>query len=73
MSFRLFNLNMTYDLTESIGLRLGVDNLLDKAPPIGNVNTSANLALGQLPGGAFNTQFYDTIGRRFYFGANVQF
>ena len=72
-SYDLFNLQMTYDLTPDVGLRFGVDNLLNEAPPIGNVNTSANLSLGQLPGGAFNSQFYDTIGRRFYIGANVEF
>lgn len=72
-AYDLFNLNMTYDLTQDVGLRFGIDNLLNKAPPIGNVNTSANLSLGQLPGGGFNSQFYDTIGRRFYLGANIQF
>lgn len=72
-SYNLFNLNATYDLTPDIGLRFGVDNLLNKAPPIGNVNTSANLAVGQLPGGAFNSQFYDTNGRRFYLGVNFEF
>lgn len=72
-SYNLFNLQLTYELTPDIGLRLGVDNLLNEAPPIGNVNTSANPALGQLPGGAFNSQFYDTIGRRFYLGANIEF
>ena len=72
-SYNLFNLNATYDLTPDIGLRFGVDNLLNKAPPIGNVNTSANLAVGQLPGGAFNSQFYDINGRRFYLGVNFEF
>ncbi|MGC1269020.1 MAG: hypothetical protein WA842_00310 [Croceibacterium sp.] len=56
-----------------MGLRFGVDNLFNKAPPIGNVNTTANLSLGQLPGGAFNSSFYDTNGRRFYLGANIKF
>jgi hypothetical protein len=40
---------------------------------VGNINTAANLTLGQLPGGGFNSQFYDTIGRRFYLGANIEF
>lgn len=72
-SYDLFNLNASYDLTDDIGLRFGVDNLFNTRPPIGNVNTAANIAVGQLPGGGFNSSFYDTNGRRFYVGANIQF
>jgi outer membrane receptor protein involved in Fe transport len=72
-SYNLFNLNVSYDVTPDIGLRLGVDNLFNKAPPVGNFNAAADLSLGQLPGGSFNSQFYDTIGRRFYLGANIEF
>ncbi|HEU4650369.1 MAG TPA: TonB-dependent receptor, partial [Croceibacterium sp.] len=72
-SYDLFNLNTTYQLSEDIGLRFGVDNLFNKAPPLGNINTVANVSLGQLPGGAFNSGFYDTVGRRFYLGANMRF
>src|SRR5690606_16092902 len=72
-SYNLFNLNMTYELTPDIGLRFGVDNLFNKAPPLGNINSTADIALGQLPGGAFNSQFYDTMGRRFFLGANIEF
>ena len=72
-AYDLFNLSATYQLTEDVGLRFGVDNLLNKAPPIGNVNTAANIDLGQLPGGGFNSQFYNTNGRSFYLGANVRF
>ena len=72
-AYDLFNLNATFQLNDSVGLRFGVDNLLDKAPPLGNVNSSANIALGQLPGGAFNSAFYDINGRRFYLGANIKF
>ena len=75
-AYDLFNLNVTYNLTPDIGLRFGVDNLLNEAPPVGNVNTVANptaFTVGSLPGGGFNSQFYDTIGRRFYLGANISF
>ncbi|HEY6817039.1 MAG TPA: TonB-dependent receptor [Croceibacterium sp.] len=72
-AYNLFNLNSSYELNDKINLRFGVDNLFNKAPPIGNINTAANISLGQLPGGAFNSQFYDTIGRRFYLGANIEF
>jgi outer membrane receptor protein involved in Fe transport len=72
-AYDLFNLNASYAITEDIGVRLGVENLLNTAPPRGNVNTTADLALGQLPGGGFNANFYDVQGRRFYFGANIEF
>jgi iron complex outermembrane recepter protein len=72
-SYSLFNLNTSYTLSDTVRLRFGVDNLLNKAPPTGGVNTAANPALGQLAGGAFNTLYYDTNGRRFYLGANFQF
>ena len=72
-SYDLFNLNGSFDVTEDVSVRFGVDNLFDKAPPRGNVNTTANLALGQLPEGGFNNSFYDVQGRRFYLGANVSF
>jgi iron complex outermembrane recepter protein len=72
-AYDLFNLNASYQLSDDIGIRFGIDNLLNTAPPIGNVNTTANLALNQLPGGGFNSSFYDIQGRRFYLGANVEF
>ena len=72
-SYDLFGLRTSYQVNDAVRIRFGVDNLLNKAPPIGNVNTVANVGAGQLPGGAFNSQFYDTNGRRFYLGANMQF
>jgi outer membrane receptor protein involved in Fe transport len=72
-SYDLFNLSGNISVTRDLRIRLGVDNLMNKRPPIGNVNTAANLALGQLPGGAFNTQFYDIVGRRFFLGVNAKF
>lgn len=75
-SYNLFNLNATYQLTEDIGLRFGVDNVLNTRPPIGNVNTVANptnFGATSLPGGQFYPQYYDTNGRRFYLGANLRF
>jgi outer membrane receptor protein involved in Fe transport len=72
-AYDLFNLNASYDITPDIGIRFGIDNLLNTAPPFGNVNTTADLTTGQLPGGGFNGTFYDVQGRRFYIGANLQF
>ncbi len=72
-AYNLFHLNGTYALTDDVNFRFGVDNLFNKAPPVGSVNTAANPALGQLSGGSFNAGNYDTNGRRFYFGANLKF
>ncbi|MDB5717552.1 MAG: TonB-dependent receptor-like protein [Sphingomonas bacterium] len=72
-SYDLFNLIGTAALTEDVSLRFGVENLFDKAPPLGNINTAPNLAAGVLSGGAYNAQFYDIIGRRFYIGAKAKF
>jgi outer membrane receptor protein involved in Fe transport len=77
-SYNLFSLNGNYALTENMTIRLGVDNLFDKAPPLVNYNTNfdntgATPGLPTLRGGGYNSNFYDTLGRRFYVGANVKF
>ncbi len=73
-SYNIFHLNANYQLSEDIGLRFGVDNLFNKAPPLGgNLNPNYNLATGQLRQGMFLTAVHDTSGRRFYAGANFRF
>lgn len=74
-SYNLFHLNGGYALTDNVNLRFGVENLFDKAPPYTNRNPANDQPMvnGNLPGGGYNAQFYDTIGRRFYLGANVKF
>jgi outer membrane receptor protein involved in Fe transport len=74
--YNIFHLNGSYQLSEDIGIRFGVDNLFNKAPPIGQYNPNAVLANGQLPYVApagFLTGTHDTNGRRYYVGANVRF
>lgn len=70
-SYNLFNLQGSYALTNAVNLRFGVENLLNKAPPLSGRNPGASLPT--LPGGGFDAQNYDTNGRRFYLGANVKF
>ncbi|HSQ95065.1 MAG TPA: TonB-dependent receptor, partial [Croceibacterium sp.] len=77
-SYDLFSLNGSYAMTSNVNIRLGVDNLFNRAPPLVNYqsnfdNTGANTALQTLRGGSYNSQFYDTLGRRFYIGANAKF
>jgi len=71
-SYDLFSLNSSYNVTENMMFRFGVDNLFDKAPLFGNQSTTANPALFQLPGGALDLDNYDALGRRFYLGVNVK-
>jgi iron complex outermembrane receptor protein len=69
-SYDIFNLLGSIAVTQDIVLRFGAENLFDKAPPLGNVNSAP--PAGQISGGAFNAQFYDTIGRRYYLGIKTK-
>ena len=69
-AYSLFNLGLTYEVTENVRLRGGVDNLFDQAPPLEEQNLGLPSFL--LPGGSYSNQ-YDLFGRRFYFGANLSF
>jgi iron complex outermembrane receptor protein len=77
-SYNVFALQGNYQLTDDIGLRFGVDNLFDKAPPRTGINTAntSPATNGQLPGGGIGGVgggLYDTLGRRFYLGGNIRF
>lgn len=72
-AYDLFALNGSYALTDNVTIRAGVDNLFNKKPPLTGVNPANNPAIGQLPGGSYNAQYYDTLGRRFSLGANMKF
>jgi len=74
-SYDLFNLSGMVNINSAVNLRMGVDNLFNKAPPYTGVNpaNSQPAVDGNLPGGSYNAQFYDTTGRRFFVGATVKF
>jgi outer membrane receptor protein involved in Fe transport len=74
-AYDLFGLNASYDVTDNVTFRAGVDNLFDKSPPLTGINTANTTpdANGLLPGGSYNATYYDTLGRRFYVGANMKF
>jgi len=76
-SYNIFHLSGSYQVTEDIGIRAGVDNLFNKAPPLGlynpNVTAATAATNGVLKGGAFLTGVHDTNGRRFWVGATVRF
>ena len=74
-SYDVFALDASYDVTDNFTIRAGVENLLDKSPPLTGINTANTTPTvnGLLPGGNFNSTYYDTLGRRFYVGANMKF
>jgi iron complex outermembrane receptor protein len=71
-AYNLFSLNAGYEVTDNLSVRLGIDNLFNKRPPLTNVDVNINTAAGELPGGGYSL-FHDVQGRRFSLGANVQF
>ena len=52
-----------------------MENLFDKNPPLGGINTANTdpATTGNLSGGSYNASYYDTLGRRFYIGAYMKF
>jgi outer membrane receptor protein involved in Fe transport len=63
-----FDLSFGYDIREDFTVRLGVNNILDRDPPL---TTTAAIE----DGGNGNTypQFYDATGRYLFLSASVQF
>lgn len=70
-AYDLFSLNAGAKVNQTVSMRIGVDNLFDKAPPFGNINP--NPIYPGLPGGSLSTNNYDTLGRRFYIGVTAKF
>ncbi len=63
-SFSYFDLGFGYELSESLNMRFGINNLLDQQAPnmadaIGNNNT--------------DTGIYDVFGRSYYMSFSYQF
>jgi iron complex outermembrane recepter protein len=69
-SYSLFDLVGSYQLLDNLRLRFGIENVFGKEPPIVGRNPSD--ASGMY-GGSFSAQNYDTVGRRFYLGARINF
>jgi len=74
-AYDLFNLHGTFAVTPGIILRAGVDNILDKDPPIVERNLAP--APGTLAGGSVAAGLgagrYDILGRRYYVGVQAKF
>ncbi len=71
--YQIYDLSATYAIGEKIRIRGGVDNLLDRDPPIQGRNL---VQVNGLTGGQavpVTATPYDPLGRRFYVGASVNF
>jgi outer membrane receptor protein involved in Fe transport len=74
-----YHATSSYDILDASGrytfgtnweMRFGIDNLLDKNPPVVNLRTVAE---GYTQTGVTNAAFYDVLGRRYYVGMKFQF
>ncbi|HEX6997469.1 MAG TPA: TonB-dependent receptor [Gammaproteobacteria bacterium] len=70
-AYNLYDLIGRYEVSDSISLRFGVENLFNEEPPLQGRDVAARFP--NLPGGSFNINNYDINGRRAYFGATIQF
>ncbi|KPK76072.1 MAG: hypothetical protein AMJ79_08365 [Phycisphaerae bacterium SM23_30] len=67
--YMLFDLTGSYNLTNTVMLRFGIENLLNKKPPLTGADTTP--AAGGLTGGGLAGGNVDTLGRRFYMGVRM--
>lgn len=72
-AYDLFNLSGSFAVTKDATVRWGIDNLLDKAPPLTEYNASSTGLANSIGGNPYNSYFYDLNGRRFYVGASFKF
>ncbi len=74
-SYDLVDLSLGYSFSKALQLRFGVDNLIDKKPPINGYNPGAGGpgTTGYAPGSIASGAVYDTLGRSFYAGMRMSF
>jgi len=75
-AYDIFNLSGNVKITKDASIRIGVDNLFDKAPPLTEVNSAppaGTVAGGAVGGAAAGNLMYDILGRRYYIGATFKF
>nr|WP_243452908.1 TonB-dependent receptor [Polymorphobacter multimanifer] len=63
-AYNLFDLSFSYQMTDNVGFNLGVNNLLNRQPPI--------VGTGQEQSNTF-PGVYDVLGRDFFISANFRF
>ncbi len=65
--YHVFDLAGRWTMTPNVDLRLGIDNLFDRAPMITSSSPTSSGSGSTSPG------YYDVLGRRFYAGATARF
>jgi outer membrane receptor protein involved in Fe transport len=70
--YDVFDFSAAWDVNEKTTLRMGMDNVFDKAPVITGRRTAGdpNPTSGQ---GTTEAGFYDILGRQFYLGVQAKF
>lgn len=68
-----FDLSASTKVGDHLDLRLGVNNLMDRRPPLINSNGSLSNCPGVYCNGGTFPGVYDALGRYIYFGATVEF
>jgi iron complex outermembrane receptor protein len=67
-SYSLFDFTAGWAVTDTIALRLGIDNLLDRDPEVVGYDPNVTNAQGLTQAG-----YYDVLGRRLYVGVKLNF
>ncbi|MBC3807701.1 TonB-dependent receptor [Undibacterium seohonense] len=65
-----FDVNFAYALTKNLGLSFGINNLLDKDPPV--ISTNATGTGGSSNGNTY-PQVYESMGRKIYANVTAKF
>jgi outer membrane receptor protein involved in Fe transport len=77
-AYDILDLSGGYSFSRTLQLRFGVDNLLDKAPPINGYNPGTGTAqgpgaTGYSPGSIATGAAYDVLGRQYFVGLRMSF
>jgi len=72
-AYDLFNLSASITAYDNVTFRFGVDNLLDKDPPLVEYNAASTGLANSVGGNPINAFFFDLVGRRYYAGVNMKF
>ena len=72
-SFDYLDLSGDWQVREGIDLRAGVNNILDKDPPILDTNSVAASNLAGFGNGNTYPGVYDALGRTIFVGATIKY
>jgi outer membrane receptor protein involved in Fe transport len=67
-NYERFNLSASYEFSKMLSMRLGVDNLFDRQPPL--VGAQPGVTNGA---GSTNASVYDALGRSYFLSVKARF